>query len=569
MSWLKEHHVVFSLLVPGITVMSAAGTVSADYVFGEPVDMGKQINTPYTDAAASISPNGLELYYCSTRPPSTGWDDLDLYVAKRTSLDDDWGEPVRLPAPLNADGASALFPFLTQDGLALYFNCNRPGGYGGFDLWVARRATLDSPWGKPVNVGPPVNSQYDEHRVAVFNDEREIYFSDMELLRPGGYGMADVYVSTRASKTDPWGEPVNLGPMINGPDWDQGPTYIFPDGLRAYFTTYFREGGAGGGDIWIITRPSPTAPWDTIIPLGPPLNSIHPDDWDVEVVLCPLASMAYMHSYRPEGYGDWDLWQAPLIPVVDFNGDKAVDLADVQALLDHWGTSDSLYDIGPTPVGDGIVDAQDLTVLAQHLFEEPAPPTPRISYGSFTEGPAGTFTMTDHSRDIWSFADGFHFAYKTLSGPGSIIARVDSLTNTNPWAKAGVMIRETLDARSKNAFVGVSAENGVVFNGRDEANPGSFWGGNQTEITVPHWVKLERDAQGNFTASHSDDGTTWQPIPDVVPANIPMNADVYVGLALTSVNMHATCEAVFSNVSITGTVGSQWANQDVGIFAQP
>jgi len=225
MNWMKKHHIGFLLLVAGIMAIGAAGTASADYVFGEPVNMGERINTPYTDASPSISQNGLELYFFSTRPPSTGWNDYDLYMVKRASLDDDWGEPVRLPAPLNADGASDLCPFLTQDGLALYFESNRPGGYGGLDLLVARRATLDSHWGEPVNVGRPVNSEYDEHHATIFNDEREIYFSDCDLLRPGGYGMVDVYVSTRASKTDPWGEPQNLGPVINSADWDQAPTY--------------------------------------------------------------------------------------------------------------------------------------------------------------------------------------------------------------------------------------------------------------------------------------------------------------------------------------------------------
>jgi len=568
MNWLKGHHVGLLLLVVAV-VLGSSRAVMADYVFGEPVNMGERVNTPYTDAAPSIAPNGLELYFCSTRPPSTGWDDLDLYVAKRASLDADWGEPVRLPAPLNPEGSSELCPFLAQDGLALYFNSSRPGGYGGMDLWVARRPTLDSPWGEPVNLGPPINTEHDEHRVAVFDGERTIYFSDWSGTRPGSHGWADIYVSTRATTADPWGQPQNLGPVINSPEDEYGPTYISPDGLSAYLTSYFRKGGAGGGDIWIITRPSTSAPWDTMVPVGPPLNSIHPDDWDSEVVFFPAGSMVYMESVRAEGFGEWDLWQAPLVPVVDFNGDKAVDLLDVQALLDHWDTSNSRYDIGPTPLGDGIVDAQDLIVLAEHLFEKPpAPPTPRVSYGSFKEGPAGTFTMTDRSRDIWGLADGFHFAYKTLSGPGSIIARVDSLTNTNPWAKAGMMIRETLDARSKHAFVCVTPDNGVAFQGRDEANPASF-NANEAGLAAPHWVKLERDAQGNFTASRSADGAAWQPITGAIPVKIPMKAEVYVGLALTSHTMRATCEAVFSNVHITGTAGAQWSNQDVGIFPQP
>jgi len=78
-------------------------------------------------------------------------------------------------------------------------------------------------------------------------------------------------------------------------------------------------------------------------------------------------------------------------------------------------------------------------------------------------------------------------------------------------------------------------------------------------------VKLERDVAGNFTASHSSNGTTWEPVEDTLPTNISMAADVYVGLALTSHNASVTCEAKFSNVTITGNVGGQWMNEDVGI----
>ena len=74
------------------------------------------------------------------------------------------------------------------------------------------------------------------------------------------------------------------------------------------------------------------------------------------------------------------------------------------------------------------------------------------SVGSFVEAPVGTYTLTASGADIWGTADQFHFAYKTLTGAGSIVARVQSVQNTNGWAKAGVMIRETLDAGSKHAL---------------------------------------------------------------------------------------------------------------------
>ena len=186
------------------------------------------------------------------------------------------------------------------------------------------------------------------------------------------------------------------------------------------------------------------------------------------------------------------------------------------------------------------------------------------STGSFTEGPAGIYTMTGSGADIWGTADQFHFAFKTLTGAGTIIARVDSVQNTHAWAKAGVMIRETLDAGSKHAFACVSPGNGVASQGRTGTDADSF-STNQTDIAAPHWVKLERDAGGNFAVSHSANGSSWESVGNAVPVNIPMTSNVYIGLALTSHDAAQTCEAIFSNVSTTGSVSGQWMHQDVGI----
>jgi hypothetical protein len=186
------------------------------------------------------------------------------------------------------------------------------------------------------------------------------------------------------------------------------------------------------------------------------------------------------------------------------------------------------------------------------------------SVGSFVEAPAGTYTMTGSGADIWGAADQFHFAFKTLSGPGSIVARVNSVQNTNAWAKAGVMIRETLDAGSKHAFACVTPGNGVASQGRT-ATDGTSFSTDQAGVAAPYWVKLERDASGNFTVSHSANGTTWESVGDSIPTNIPMTSSVYIGLALTSHDAAQTCQAIFSNLTMTGNVSGQWAHRDVGI----
>ncbi|MHC4204018.1 MAG: hypothetical protein ACYSTT_05160 [Planctomycetota bacterium] len=185
------------------------------------------------------------------------------------------------------------------------------------------------------------------------------------------------------------------------------------------------------------------------------------------------------------------------------------------------------------------------------------------SVGSFVEGPVGTYTMTGSGADIWNQSDEFHFAYKTLSGTGSIVARVESIDNTNSWAKAGVMIRETLNADSKHAMMVVSAASGISFQRRVETGGDSTSDDDSGGLTAPYWVKIERDLAGNFSAYSSANGSSWQKLGVSEP--IQMGTNVYIGLAVTSHDTALTCQSVFNNVATAGNVGAQWMNQDVGI----
>ncbi|UCC98399.1 MAG: C10 family peptidase [Phycisphaerales bacterium] len=193
------------------------------------------------------------------------------------------------------------------------------------------------------------------------------------------------------------------------------------------------------------------------------------------------------------------------------------------------------------------------------------------SVGSFTEGPGQTYRISASGADIWNYHDEFHYAYKRLSGMGTIIARVDDVQNTNEWAKAGVMIRETLKGNSKFAAVYITPGNGCRFQARLSTNDyaqsdTSVSTAEQRAITAPYWVKLERGSGNVFRGYYSTNGSSWQPM-SWNPQSIPMSSDVYVGLALTSHDASLTCQASFSGVRFTGSVRSQWANQDIGIIS--
>ena len=183
---------------------------------------------------------------------------------------------------------------------------------------------------------------------------------------------------------------------------------------------------------------------------------------------------------------------------------------------------------------------------------------------AFAEDADGAISMAASGVDIWDTADQFRFAYKRLNGDGSIVARVDSLANTNGWAKAGVMIRESLAPGSTHASVVVTGANGVSFPWRDITDNTSTQV-NQTGVAAPYWVKLTRTGK-TFKAEHSADGTTWTTVGTDTAASqhdITMSGTIYIGLCLTSHNAAATTTAAFSNIATTGATGS-WQTAAIG-----
>ena len=170
---------------------------------------------------------------------------------------------------------------------------------------------------------------------------------------------------------------------------------------------------------------------------------------------------------------------------------------------------------------------------------------------------SGTYTVKASGADIWDTADQFHFVYQPVSGNAEIIARVAAITNTNPWAKAGVMIRESLTAQSRHAMVAVSAANGYAFQRRPDVGGYSVHtaGGSGA---APGWVKLVR-AGDLYTAYRSANGRTWTMIGS---DTIPMGNTVYVGLAATSHNNSSLTTAVLDNFKVNATTST---NQDPAV----
>ena len=246
----------------------------------------------------------------------------------------DWSEAVNIGTPVNAGSNPEQPGCFSKDGLSFYITSGsvRGGGFGGLDLWVCERASVDDPWGAPQNLGSTINTSFRDESPVLSLDEHRLYFSSN---RTGGIGSWDLYVCHRQDKGDNfgWGAPVNLGGTINtvdnedaltmfedeetgeiivyfasnrrdpsapgGGDFDLYETRLLADGTFAaaelmdvvnvevhrdrapfvrrdgleLFIQSTRPGGLGGADLWVSTRPSTSDPWSDPVHVGSTINS--------------------------------------------------------------------------------------------------------------------------------------------------------------------------------------------------------------------------------------------------------------------------------------------------------
>ena len=234
--------------------------------WGSPQNLGPNINTRPTlftndglpingrENLPTLSRDGLRLYFSSNRPrplPGGGvTTDFDMWVSERTDRRDPlgWQAPVNLGSGVNTAGAElgpAPFEDHSTQTFTLYFYAIRPGT--GRDLFTS---TLDENGSFTAAVPiSELNTTSDDEQPSIRRDGLELFFSSN---RVGGYGGSDIWVSTRASTSDPWLAPVNLGSSINTPGLEQRPALSF-DGRSLYFFSD-RVGGVGATDLWVSTR---------------------------------------------------------------------------------------------------------------------------------------------------------------------------------------------------------------------------------------------------------------------------------------------------------------------------
>jgi len=341
-----------------VVIFVAGGSAEADFIFDTPTNLGPAVNAPFSwQGEPSISADGLSLYFVSDRLGGSG--DLDLWVAIRPTTDEDWGLPVNLGLTVNSISKDEN-PCISADGLELYFASNRAGSYGGHDIWVTRRLTKDDVWGTPTNLGPIVNTDMMDISPCITADGLSLYLACYQRDRIGCY---DLFLTERETTDSPWGNPNRLGPDVNYQYNDVTPS-ISADGLTLF---YARGDEPLSACLWMTTRATTSELWSPTVCL---FSLFDASSFDYAPSVSSDGSILYFESRRSGGFGDSDIWQISIEPIVDFNRDGIVNAHDMSIMVAHWGEDYPLCDIGPTPLGDHIIDVQDLIVLSEHLFEE-------------------------------------------------------------------------------------------------------------------------------------------------------------------------------------------------------
>jgi outer membrane protein OmpA-like peptidoglycan-associated protein len=207
------------------------------------------INTPiYNEGAQSISQDGKYLFFTGCNRPD-GLGRCDIYIAQKKG--DDWAKPFSLSSPINTSGWEAQ-PSISADGRTLYFVSNRKGGYGGYDIWKSN--LTDKGWSNPENMGPEINTAYDEQSPFIHPDDSTFYFCSNGWP---GMGNKDLFVS-RLSKDGKWQKPENLGYPINSSGDENGLT-LTANGSYAFFSSDNLK-GYGGYDIYTFELPAKLRP---------------------------------------------------------------------------------------------------------------------------------------------------------------------------------------------------------------------------------------------------------------------------------------------------------------------
>lgn len=216
-----------------------------------------QLNIEPSKGGINISQDGEWLIFAGNFP-GKGYGDFDLYISYNTPQG--WSVPVNLGSNINTDYWESS-PSLSADKNTLYFSSNRPGGFGGKDLYVSFRSAAGK-WSVPQNMGPAINSKGDDLAPFIHADNHTLYYTSNGLP---GYGGSDIYI-LRKNSSNTWGLPENAGYPINTIE-NEGSLFVASDAITAYYASD-RSDSHGGLDLYKFTLRKNIRPAKTLYVQG-------------------------------------------------------------------------------------------------------------------------------------------------------------------------------------------------------------------------------------------------------------------------------------------------------------
>ncbi|WP_345951823.1 OmpA family protein [Mucilaginibacter sp. PAMB04274] len=252
--------------------------------------LSKFINTvEFNEGAQSLSQDGKFLFFTGCNRPD-GLGRCDIYVAQKKG--EDWSKPFNLSSPINSSGWESQ-PSISADGKTLYFVSNRKGGYGGYDIWKCQ--ITDKGWSAPENLGPNINTPYDEQSPFIHPDDSTLYFCSNGWP---GMGNKDLFIS-RLNKAGKWEKPENMGYPINS-SGDENGMSISTTGGYAYFASNTLN-GYGGFDIYMFELPEKTRPHNVTYVKGSVVDATtkKPIEAEVEIVDLTTNRPVYQNYSSP------------------------------------------------------------------------------------------------------------------------------------------------------------------------------------------------------------------------------------------------------------------------------
>ena len=298
----KSKHYM-TTLAGSIVLVSAFTASSRAQKYSEwsvPINLGPAVNSTSMDRAPAISKDELSLYFASNRPGGFGGE--DIYVSQRDTRDAEWGPAINLGPTINTT-ANEMVPAFSRDGHLMFFAANRPLGFGGVDIWVSRREHThdDFGWQAPENLGAGVNSTSIDAGPSYFDNDEvgvpQLYFNSNRL---GGSG--SIYVSEQAADGS-FGPAVLVFELSLG---DAARASIRHDGLEIFFTSSRPGSIANSQDLWVATRETVFDAWSDLMNLGSPVNT---ELVDVQPYISSDRETLFFASNRPSG-GPTDIYMS-------------------------------------------------------------------------------------------------------------------------------------------------------------------------------------------------------------------------------------------------------------------